>query len=313
MSTNVIKSKKPVNERIRGDRLHFWGVLLWPIIQFAIFYVYINLDAFVIAFQDCDPITLEYSFGQDIFVNFNRFFSEVAASNEIPRGILLSFTDYAFSLVVGMPITLYLSYIMYKKVPAHKFFKIMLYVPSIISSTVWVLLYTQIMENAVPAVVFSLTGNKIGGVISNIDSSFPAILYFQMWYSLGSGTLLYIANMSGIPEERSEAMRVDGAGSIREFWHMVLPSIWPLITLGLYTGIPEIITRSMGMFTFYGYDAPSHLRTFGYWLEVRKYRASSNVFDLPYIAAIGMLQGFITIPVMFLVRHLLGKFGPKED
>jgi ABC-type sugar transport system permease subunit len=150
-------------------------------------------------------------------------------------------------------------------------------------------------------------------VISNVDSSFPALLYFGMWYSLGGGTLLYVATMNGIPEERSEAIRLDGAGPIREFIHLTFPALWPIYSLGLYTGIIGIITSDVGLYTFYGASAPAHLRTFGYWLTVRKFRAASNVFDLPYVAAIGMLQGAIFIPLMFVVRKALQKFGPSED
>ena len=318
MKTKVLNNEKSgeknISQRLRGDRLFYWGILAWPILQFIVFYLYVNIDGFVLAFQQYDVDSKIYSFGTDPLVNFKRFFSDIAASDEVLVGMMRSFMLYCFGFFVSTPIVLYLSYVLYKRVPGDHFFKIMLYVPTIISSTVWVLLYTQLMENAVPAIMQIITGKRIGGVISNVDTSFPAILYFgKLWYSLGGGTLLYIANMNGIPEERSEAMKIDGAGSIREFIHLTFPSLWPIYSLGLYTGIMGIITSDVGLYTFFGASAPAQLRTFGYWLTVRKFRAASNIFDLPYVAAIGMLQGAIFIPLMFIVRKALQKFGPSED
>ena len=307
-------SEKIVNQRLRGDKIFYWSLLAWPIIQFIIFYIYVNIDGFVMAFQRYDVDLGTYSFGVDPLVNFKRFFSEFSASDEVYGGMLRSLFLYCFGILISSPIVLYLSFIMYKKVPGHHFFKVMLYVPNIISSTVWVLLYTQLMENAVPALVQSVTGVKIGGIISNVDLSFGALLFFgKLWFSLGSGTLLYIAGMSGIPEERSEAMKIDGAGSIREFIHLTFPSIWNIFSIGIYMGVTGILLSDVDLYTFFGESAPANVRTFGYWLTVRKFRAASNIFDLPYIAAIGMLQGFIFIPLMFIVKKSLQKFGPSED
>ena len=53
MTNELVKKQttKPDSERLRGDRLFYWGMLAWPIIQFLIFYLYVNIDGFVIAFQ----------------------------------------------------------------------------------------------------------------------------------------------------------------------------------------------------------------------------------------------------------------------
>ena len=306
--------KKKMNARLRGDKLFFWGILLYPILHFIIFYLYVNVDGFVLAFQSFDVETQTYSFASDPWRSFRRFFTDIGASDEVLVGMWRSFILYCFGLFICTPIVFYFSFVMYKKVPGHHFFKVAFYIPTIISSTVWVLLYTQLMENGVPSLYLKLTGEKIGGVLSNPETSFFAITYFgKFWYSFGGGTLLYIATMSGIPEERSEAMRIDGAGTLTEFFHLTLPAIWPIWSLGLYTGVIGIITSDVGLYTFYSESAPTELRTFGYWLRVRKFRAASNQSDLPYVAAIGMLQGAIFIPLMFIVRKSLQKLGPSED
>lgn len=312
--TNEKTKITKLSAKAKGDRIFYWCILIFPIIQFTIFYLYVNLDSFVMVFQKYNVELKTYSFDtNDLFVNFNRFFTAFTESDEVLVSMFRSFILYLFGLFIGTPIVLYMSFVMYKKIPMHHLFKVMLYVPTIISSTVWVLLYTQLMENAVPSILQIITGQKFGGLLSNTETSFIALLYFSMWYSLGGGTILYIAAMSGIPVERSEAMKIDGAGSIREFFNLTMPSIWQIFSLGIYINISGIILKDVELYTFYGESAPVSVRTFGYWLQVRKFRAASNIFDLPYVAAIGMLQGVIFIPLMFIVRKALLKFGPKED
>ena len=304
---------KQINMKKRGDLIFFWSLLAWPLAFLAVFYFYVNINSFVLMFQRYDVDTRTYYFG-DIFYNFKRFFSEFSASNEIPMGLLRGAIGYIYSLIISTPITLYFSFVIYKKVPCHKFFKIMLYAPSVISSTVWVLLYTQSMDTLVPEVYKMLTGESMKGLLSNPKTSFIILLYFGTWSSAGGGTLLYISSMSAIPEEQVEAMAMDGAGKLREFVHLIIPHIWPIYSLFLFTGISSLITNDLNLYTFFeAGSAPENLRTFGYWLMVRKVRASQNVFDLPYIAAIGLFQSAICIPIMFITKKLCEKFGPSED
>jgi ABC-type polysaccharide transport system permease subunit len=312
-SPNPPKKKiSTINERVRGDKIFYWCCLAWPIFQFLIFYVYVNLDSFVLAFQKYDEVTHTYNF-TDPFVNFNRFIAAFQESNVLGRGVLYNLLNYAIGLLLGTPLVIYMSFAIYKKIPGGVVFKILLYAPTIVSSTVWVLLYSHTVENLVPELINKLFGTDMGGLLSRKDTMLVTLLYFQRWYSLGGGTLLYIATMEGVPIEQSEAMRIDGANMGQEFFHLTMPSVWPIISLFLWTGIPSIITSDMGLYTFYSEGAPIEVRSFGYWLTIIKFRAAQNIKDLPYVAAIGMAQSAVVLPLMFLVKKLLSKLGPRTE
>ena len=310
----MVKTKPTtMNQKLRGDKIFYWAFLAYPIIHFLIFYLYVNFDSFVLAFQRYDVQSKTYNFSDPLY-NFNRFFSEFNKNNVLIDGIIMNFINYAFRLFIIIPFVLYMSFVLYKKVPGTDFFRIMLYLPMMISSTVWVLLYEFVSETMLPNIVELATGIYPGGFLSNDNSALGMLLYYQMWYSVGGSTLMYISAMSGIPEEQSEAMQMDGAGSIREFIHLTLPSIWPILMLFLWTSVSEIIVSDMSLYTFYGDDeASAPITTFGYWLSIRKIRAASNITDLPYVAAIGMLQSVVVLPLMFGVKKLLSKLGPKTE
>ncbi len=55
----------------------------------------------------------------------------------------------------------------------------------------------------------------------------PAIILMGIWKNFGYNMLLYLAGLQGIPQDYYDAASVDGAGSIRKFWHITLPSLSP--------------------------------------------------------------------------------------
>src|SRR4051812_12630429 len=56
----------------------------------------------------------------------------------------------------------------------------------------------------------------------------PALTLLALW---GSGELMIIilAALLDVPQEQHEAAELDGAGPIRRFWHVTLPSISPVL------------------------------------------------------------------------------------
>jgi putative aldouronate transport system permease protein len=54
----------------------------------------------------------------------------------------------------------------------------------------------------------------------------------EMWQTVGWGTILYLAALTGIDENLYEAARIDGANRWKQTWHITLPGIRPtMVTL----------------------------------------------------------------------------------
>jgi multiple sugar transport system permease protein len=56
----------------------------------------------------------------------------------------------------------------------------------------------------------------------------PVIIMLQVWIS-GSGVLIFLAALKGVPAHLYEAARIDGAGVVRRFFSITLPMISPSI------------------------------------------------------------------------------------
>jgi len=61
--------------------------------------------------------------------------------------------------------------------------------------------------------------------LSNPDIVLWAVAAIQIWVTAPFPMLMVSAALTGIPEERYEAARLDGAGGLRIFWSIILPAI----------------------------------------------------------------------------------------
>jgi multiple sugar transport system permease protein len=61
--------------------------------------------------------------------------------------------------------------------------------------------------------------------------SMPAIIVFAVWKNFGYNMIILLAGLQGIPAELYEAARIDGASPWRQFRHITLPSLRPVLVL----------------------------------------------------------------------------------
>jgi multiple sugar transport system permease protein len=50
------------------------------------------------------------------------------------------------------------------------------------------------------------------------------LVLFSTWMNMGSGVLIYLAALQGIPGELYEAAELDGAGILKRIWHVTDPA-----------------------------------------------------------------------------------------
>jgi multiple sugar transport system permease protein len=58
----------------------------------------------------------------------------------------------------------------------------------------------------------------------------PALVIMSLW-QIGEGFLVSLAALQDIPADLEEAARIDGAGSGRILWHIILPLMGPILLL----------------------------------------------------------------------------------
>ena len=302
------RKKKSLGNERKKDLIFVLLMLVWPVLQFLIFYIVVNLNSFALAFERIDVVSGKTTFTFDNFRNVFRMLADGSMWHLISMSLLTWF----ITLMVGTTLGLLFSYFIYKKLPMSGFFRVVLFMPSIISAIVMVVMYSFFVEQALPDIMNDLFHVKMTGLLSNPKTRFGAIMFYNIWVGFGTSVLMYSNKMSTIDPEIMEAAKLDGATGIKEFWYITLPMVYPTLSVFLVTGIAGIFTNQMNLYSFYGKTAPEELHTFGYYIYTATQKATSDA-EYPIISAMSLLVSCVAIPVTLLVRRLLEKYGPSED
>lgn len=66
----------------------------------------------------------------------------------------------------------------------------------------------------------------------------PAIILLAVWKNFGYAAVIFLAGLQNVDESLYEAARIDGAGTLRQFWHVTIPELTPtFVFVGVITGI----------------------------------------------------------------------------
>lgn len=292
----------------KKDLIFYVLMMLFPIAQFSIMYIGVNFNSFLLSFKNID-IDGNYTW---TFSNISDAFNLLRTSPLLRSAAKNSLSSYLLLTFIGTPLGLVFSFYIYKKLPLSGAFRVILFLPSIISAIVMVTIFQFFVERAIPAFWQKAFNVKIKGLIENQASRYATIIFYNLWVGFGTGVLMYSNAMSGIPQEIVESAHLDGATGINEFWKITLPMVYPTLSTFLITGVAGLFTNQINLYSFYGGSAPESVQTYGYYLFTRTQLAKSES-EYPLLSAMGLLFTMVIVPLTFGVKWMLEKFGPKED
>ena len=292
----------------KKDMLFYLALLFIPLLQFAVFYVYVNINSILLAFQN-------YSFidGSTFakFDNFKAVFSEISTNTVLQTSLKNTALVFVLGLVIGTMLPLLVSYYIYKEKPFAGVFRVILFMPSILSALVLVLAYKYFLEIAVPEIWLKLFDIKIEGLLSNPDSNFFFVLLYTYWFGFGSNFLLYLSAMSNISESVVESAKLEGVTPFQEFIYITLPLIYPTFVTFVVVNIGTLFINQINLYSIYEIYAPDHMQTIGYYLY--KETARADMTGYPFLAAFGLLCTMVAVPCSLGIRWLLNKIGPSVE
>lgn len=292
----------------RSGKVFFYTMIALPVIQFLIFYVYVNFNSFLMGFQNYDDST-----GQAVitwtFENFKKLFSDTVMADL--RVCLKNSLIYFGVFLANIPVSLLFSYYIYKKYKGSEFFKIILFLPSIVCVSALAIFYRYFVNNGIGDIIG--TGALIGPDYK--DGQQLVLILFYALLSLSSNILLYINAFSRVSDSVVEAAEVDGANEWQVFLHVIVPEIYGSLVSILVIAIGGIATNQACLFLFFGGGANPQYQTIGYYLFCLVQNDGSGGLEQKYrfAAALGLFLTLIVAPVTIIIRRLLLKHGPSED
>ena len=242
---------KPVvpkkQKMVKAKKIFVATMLAYPILHFLIFWVYINFNTVLKSFQG-----FSYKTGDEVFVgmtNYLNFFKAFAAeSGQLKHAVINSLLFFVFNNFILLPISMVCAYLLFKKVYLEKAFRIIFFLPNIISVVVLTMVFYFMFHNEFGPLYSIMNGVGLkmpeNGFFGTEGVALIMIFVYCLWAGIGYNVLLLSGTIARIPTEIFEAGKIDGIGMMREFVQMVVPLIFSTVSTLFVTG-------SMVMFTLF--------------------------------------------------------------
>lgn len=298
-------SRKP--KARKGKTLFIVCILAIPILNWLVFWLYVNIGSILLAFQTETANGTVWTLD-----NFKIFWEAITQEgNSLNVSIKNTALYFSSGLLITMPLSLFISYFLSKKIVGYQFYRVIFYLPGIISPIILTSVYDQLLlPNGPIGVLFEkLSLNyPLNGPLYQENSNAPtyAIIVYTILTGFGGDMLIFSGAMSRIPTEIYESAKLDGCGPLREVVAIVIPLIWSTIST-------KIVLLMSGIFAASGpilllVTGEYNTSTVAFWI----YDIVQQDGDYNLVATAGLCFTAIIIPVILGVRAFMDRFSEVE-
>ncbi len=139
---------------------------------------------------------------------------------------------------IGLVVSLSIAILLNQKMKGMAIYRTLFYLPAIVPAVASSLLWLWIFNPSHGLLNIALAKIGIVGPAWLQDEAWskPSIILMGLW-AAGSGMIIWIAGLKGIPKHLYEAAEVDGAGAWKKFINITLPMLSPYIFFNIIMGL----------------------------------------------------------------------------
>jgi len=286
--------------------LPIYGLLLPGVILLIIFH-YLPLFGIVIAFQDFVPFKGVIASKWVGFRNFAYFLTDENFWLVMKNTLEINIMQIIFGFPVPILFALFLNELWSNRFK--KTVQTISYLPHFISWVVAASIVTSILSPST-GIVNQFLKNVFGiqpiHFLAMPKYFRPIIIISSIWKEFGMNAVYYMAALSSIDLQLYEASRIDGAGKLRQTWHITLPGIKNITIVLLVLQVGSLVTIGFErIFLLYNplvYEVGDVISTYTYRIGIEQARYSLT-------AAIGFTQSFVNFILVYLTNRLAKAFA----
>lgn len=279
-------------------------LLVAPLLVYFFIFNYLPMGGIVMAFQDFSPVKGFFRSEWVGLDNFIKFFTAPDFFTILRNTFAISF----LGLAIGFPASIVFALLL-NEIYLTKFKKVVQsisYMPYFVSTVVICgLIIEFVSTNGVITDVLVALGFERQNLLLNPDFFWGINLFSDLWQSLGYGSIIFIAAISGVGQELYEAAAIDGAGRLKRVLYVTLPGIMPTI-------ITMFIIRC-GLLMVVGFDKilllynPSIYETADV-ISTNVQRMGIEKAQYGYSAAVGLFNSLVGTSMLILSNKISKKF-----
>ena len=170
------------------------------------------------------------------FVGFQNYV-DLARSDDLRGSFVHAFVLIVFYALLPVSFGLVIAAILNRaKVRGMTFFRTVIFLPQVIAMVVVAVAWTRLYatDGSINSALHLLgLGSWTRAWLGDYLFALPAVGLIGSWVETGLVTILLLAGLGRVPRDQYEAARLDGAGAVREFFAVSLPSVRGEIAVAL--------------------------------------------------------------------------------
>ena len=272
-----------------------YAMFIFPVIYYIIFR-YIPMFGNILAFRKYyaggnifgeGPLTLKY---------FKQFITAKPFWDAFKNTLILN----GLYLLFRFPLTLIFALLLneIRNLNWKKFVQTVSYLPHFISMVIVCGMIKELLSTSGPVndIIQQFGGEKINFIA--LAEWFRTIFVASgVWQSLGWGTILYLAAMSGINPSLYEAATVDGANHFQQVIHVTIPCILPTIATLLILDIGGLVGSGGAFEKVYLLYSPLTYETSDI-VSTYVFRMGIESGSINFATAVGLFEGLINLVLL---------------
>lgn len=236
MATTVPGTRSGARQNLQATRkalrrnLEGWLFASPWIIGFLLWTVGPMIASFVLAFTEWDLVSPPRWVGTQ---NIQDMLGDPLVWQSLKVTTIYAVTSVPLHIAFG----LLLAVLMNTQIAGLRFYRTAFYLPSVLSGVAVALLWRWIFspEFGLLNLMLSYVGINGPSWLGDERWALPSLVLMSLW-SVGAGTIIYLAGLQGIPTDLYEAAEIDGARTWSRFRHITLPMMSPILFFQLVVG-----------------------------------------------------------------------------
>ncbi|MCI8473379.1 MAG: sugar ABC transporter permease [Clostridiales bacterium] len=282
-------------------------VMIAPyMILFILMTVIPVLGSIFVSFTDYNLLQMPNWVGLDNYINL--FLNDELFTTALKYTLIFAISVGLGSYILSFIVAWFVNELSPK---VRAFVTLIFYAPSLVAGSIYVV-FNYVFSGDSYGLINGWLMNW--GVISDpilffadVRYILPTIIVIQLWMSLGTAFLSFIAGFQGLDRSQMEAGAVDGiTNRWQELWYITLPNLKPQLMFGAIMsitssfGVGGYVTQfCQGLPTDYvGYTLGLHLGEYG-----------GTRWEFGYGCAISMVLFFLMVGTNMIVQKMLSKVG----
>lgn len=285
-------------------------LMLLPCLVWLILFKYVPMFGIIIAFKNYRGIGAGFLgifqapwFGLE---NFRQFFTSIYFYRVLGNTLLISLMRLVFAFPIPVLFALLLNEIGNRHFK--KFVQTISYMPNFLSWVVIAALLSTILSTDSGPVneLIKMVDGKPVFFLGNEGWFRPILVLSGIWQGLGWGSIIYLAAISGLPQEQYESARIDGATKFQTIIHITLPGIMSIVAIMFILQVGRAMTDNFEqIFNMYSpavYQVADIFDTYVFRSGITEGRFS-------YAAAVGLFKSMTSLMLVLLANKVSNRLG----